>query len=177
MRLFPAACLLLLAFACVRSEAQSSSPSVGGGLFLAIGGESHDTPTQPSPVGTSLFGGYLEWDRRGIKPGVAIRGKGGTLGIRGVLVGPRISSQFGALHPYAEALFGPNHLESSPALPPNSAVVVDRKGITSELAVWVEAEFSRHFRWRVVEFTAGNFSGVPGSRPRSLSTGIVLHLP
>lgn len=169
--------LALSLLCCASSEAQSKPRNLSGGIFLAIGAENHDTVTQPSAVNIPLVGAYVEWARYAIQPGLDVRGEAGTLGVRGTLVGPRLAYRFRIFHPYAEALFGPNHLEVSPPGKSTSAQPLDRRGITSEVAIGLEADLHPHIRWRVVEFTKGSFSGVSGSRPQSLTTGLVIRLP
>ena len=45
------------------------------------------------------------------------------------------------------------------------------------VAVGLDLHSGSPFSWRVIEFTKGDFSGVPGSHPQTIMTGIVLHLP
>lgn len=80
-------------------------------------------------------------------------------------------------HPYAETLFGPDYFTVSQVSQSRSPIPLDKEGITSEVVIGVEADLRRYLRWRVLEFTKGTFSGVSGSQPQSLITGIVIHVP
>jgi hypothetical protein len=99
----------------------------------------------------------------------------------GILAGPRISTGAdGPLHAYIGALFGPTHStynSGTVIYPPGTTPADDnRYGVTSEGVVGVEADLSAHFRWRIVELTQASFSGIPGSHPFSVQTGLVWHL-
>ena len=99
-----------------------------------------------------------------------------------MLTGPRISASLGPFQPYAEALFGPNHATYDPThatyvLPSATSPVVDEHGVTSEGVFGLDYGGGRFFRWRVVEVSFGSFSGIPDSKPYSISTGVVFRFP
>jgi hypothetical protein len=121
---------------------------------------------------------YGEWLRpphlSSINPGVELRADAG------VLVGPRISIGGGPWHAYAGGLFGPTHSTYNPgtvtytygtSVPDNT-----RYGVTSEGIFGVEYDLARNCRWRIIELSPASFSGIPGSHPFTVQTGLVLHL-
>jgi hypothetical protein len=91
-----------------------------------------------------------------------------------MLTGPRISASLGSFRPYAEALFGPNHAtySSSP-----TAAALDERGVNSEGVLGLDYGSGGFFHWRVVEVSFGSFSGIPDSKPYSVSTGMVFRFP
>ena len=174
---WPWVCLFLFSVLCPSMYGQSSG--LGGGIYLLLGVESTHNPGVGSPVTTGLVGGYVEWLRPAVHPGLDVRGSGNTLGLQGTLVGPRASVGLGSFHPYAEFLAGPNHADyQAPGvtiLQPNQLNgSTDREGVTVQGVVGVDADISEHFRWRVLEFSQSRFSGISGSRPSAFTTGIVL---
>ena len=141
--------------------------SVGG--FLGLGLQSGNASPANDVREIALAGLYLERNRDHLHAGLALRGVlGDTSTVSGTLVGPRFSYSYNILHPYAEVLFGPNHLTFDGA---------DRQGVTSEIALGLEIAYGRNVRWRVIEFTQGTFTGQPDSHPRSFSTGFVVRVP
>ena len=131
-----------------------------------------------SPI-ASAAGIYVEWLR---PPHLSLVNVGLELRAdAGVLVGPRIStSANGPFHAYLGGLFGPTHSTYNPGTviypagtpPPDD----NRDGVTAEGVAGVEADMSAHFRWRIVELTQASFSGISGSHPFSIQTGLVWHL-
>jgi hypothetical protein len=110
-----------------------------------------------------------------INLGLELRAEGG------VLVGPRISiGGAGPWHAYAGGLFGPTHSTYNPGTviypsgtpAPNNT----RYGVTSEGIFGVEYDLARNCRWRILELSPANFSGIAGSHPFTVQTGIVVHL-
>lgn len=149
------------------------APPLSIGAFLTLGLENHDIPNQPSPVSIPVVGIYGEWTRHRIHPGLDLRAEGGTEGIQGTLVGPRVSTSIYGFHPYLEGLFGPNHLATSNLTQP----ATDHEGVTKEVAFGLDVGLHGNFRWRLVEFTFGSFSGVHGSTPHAITSGVVMHFP
>jgi hypothetical protein len=108
--------------------------------------------------------------------GLDVRSNGTAATLVGTLVGPRLSASLGhVLHPYAEALFGPNYIQGNQLTVSRTLVTTRTNGVTNEVVVGLDLQFARHWRWRVIEFSDGSFSGTPHSRPRAVTTGIVLH--
>jgi hypothetical protein len=162
----------------IAAQAQTEAPRpapLSIGAFYSLGFEKHDASNQPGSVLIPLAGIYGEWTRYRVHPGLDLRGEAGEEGIRGTLVGPRVSTSWKILHPYVEGLFGPNHFLLSDST--STLQEEDREGVTKEVAFGLDADVKRYARWRVVEFTYGSFSGVHGSTPHTVSTGIVLHFP
>ena len=159
------------------------SSGFGGGAFLSVGGESAHTPHFGHGTAIPLAGVFGEWQTPRVHPGLDLRCEGGSSGVRGTLVGPRASMDVarGWIHPYAEALFGPNHadIDSSTAIviaPGQPVPNANRDGVTIQGAVGLDMSLSQHWRWRL-EFTQSRFSGIPDSHPHAVTVGIVFHLP
>ncbi len=136
------------------------------GAYLTLGTEGHDVAEKTSWTTFGLVGGYVDFSAKRMRLGLDLRSNGTSATLSGLLVGPRVAASYKILNFYAEGLFGPNHLNPGQV-----------HGVTSELVVGLEEGLSRHWRWRMLEFTDGRFDGVEHSRPRSLTTGLVLHLP
>jgi hypothetical protein len=99
---------------------------------------------------------------------------------QGVLVGPRISIGHSPWYAYAGGLFGPTHSTYNPGtviyLSGTPSPDNTRYGITSAGIFGIEHDLARNCRWRIVELAPASFSGIPGSHPFTVQTGIVLHL-
>ena len=162
--------LSLVLFALPHAHAQQAG--FAGGAFLSLGLETPHSPGTSCCAEILLAGVYVEWLRPRVHPGLDVRGEGGTLGVRGTLVGPRASMTFGRIHPYAEVLIGPNYA----SLGYSGDTEIDRHGITTQGVIGLELDTSPHVRWRIIEFTQSSFSGIPNSNPRAFSTGIVIHI-
>lgn len=150
-----------------------------GGAFAEFGLLYPSTSMDAESPIASAAGIYVEWCRpphlSAVNLGLELRADAGTL------VGPRIStSADGPFHAYIGGLFGPTHSTYNPGTviypvgttPPDE----NRYGVTSEGVLGVEADMSAHFRWRILELTQASFSGIPGSHPFSVQTGLVWHL-
>jgi hypothetical protein len=159
-----------------QKHSDSGQPPISVGVFGdVLGLQDVNAP------GDSLFnnailtlGLYAELPRLPLRPGLDLRCLCGDNGVQGMLTGPRISASLGPFRPYAEALFGPNHAtySSSP-----TAAGQDEHGVTSEGVLGLDYGSGRFFRWRVVEVSFGSFSGIPDSKPYSISTGVVFRFP
>jgi|SRR5579859_4006231 len=154
-----------------------------GGAFLSIGGQSAHTPHFGRGAVIPLVGVYGEWLTPRVHPGLDLRFEGGSTGVRGTLAGPRASISVAKtwIHPYGEALFGPNHadLDSSGVViivPGQPVPNTNRDGITIQGIAGLDMSLSQHWRWRL-EFSQSRFSGIPDSHPHAVTTGIVFHLP
>jgi len=127
----------------------------------------------PGPVGA--LGVYGQWNRFGFCPGLDLRLQGGTENVRGVLTGPRLAYQARGsariFRPYVELLTGPNELRYYRSYP-------ELRGVTVAGVVGIDIHYYNSvFAWRMIEYSKGDFTGVAGVYPQSISTGIVLHLP
>ena len=181
-------CLVSLICVCLQlfagkafGQSTQTSPQIGFGIFLSVGGESAHTPHYGSGTAIPLAGVYAEWVRHRIRPGLDLRVEGGTNGVHGTLVGPTVSvvTAEGHMRPYAEALFGPN----SANLDTPGGVVIEpgqpvpntnRDGVTAQGVAGLDFAVSRFCSWRV-EFSQSSFSGIAGSHPHAITTGIVVH--
>jgi hypothetical protein len=152
------------------------------GEYATVGGASAAVPSTSSPYAIGTVGIYAQWNRYGLCPGLDLRIQGNASQLHGYLVGPRVAYQpRGRQNPlrlYAEALFGKN--ES----PYNRAIVGvldpafnSYTGTTRAVAIGLDFHSDSAFAWRVIEFTKGDFTGIPNSHPQTITTGIVLHLP
>jgi hypothetical protein len=181
MKILRAANLICICISLVAPEALCQSSGFGGGAFLSVGGASSYTPGVVPGIPISLAGVYAEWLAPRVHPGLDLRVAGGATAVCGTLVGPRASVSIARdwLHPYAEALFGPNHADIlSPAgtiiEPGQQAPNTNRDGVTVQGVVGMDMNLSQHWRWRL-EFTQSRFSGIPGSHPHAVTAGIVVH--
>jgi len=159
-----------------QKRSASSQPPVSVGVFDALGLQDVNAPGDSTFTnGIWTLGIYGELPRLPLRPGLGLRCLCGANGAQGMLTGPRISASLGPFQPYAEALFGPNHASysSSPYSSSPTAAVQDRHGVTSEGVVGLDFGSGRFFRWRVVDVSFGSFSGIPDSKPYSVSTGVV----
>jgi hypothetical protein len=144
---------------------QTSTPrgtgGLAGGVYASIGGI-FDT--------TASAGGYLEAARFRFRPGLEVRATADDIAGRLVLAGPRVatSSQDGKVDVYAALLFGPSHI-------PNATGTTEISGVTSQVVIGDEKNLGPYVRWRMVEFSAGFFSGSSGVQTFNISTGLVLH--
>jgi hypothetical protein len=148
------------------------------GATLSLGLENHDDHTQTDPVSVPLFGLFADFTHHAVRPGIDLRAEAGRIAVRGLLVGPRVSYNYRTLHPYAAGLFGPNHYgDDSSILIGAPSTANDHHGVTAKLAVGIDSEISSYVCWRVVEYSLGNFNGIPNSHPQTFSTGIVFRIP
>lgn len=154
-----------------QKHSDSGQRPISIGVFGALGLQDVNAPGDSTFTnGIFTLGIYGELPRLQLRPGLDLRCLCGDNGVQGMLAGPRISASLGPFQPYAEALFGPNHAtySSSP-----TAAVLDEHGVTSEGVLGLDYGSGRFFRWRVVEVSFGSFSGIPDSKPYSISTGVV----
>ena len=144
--------------------AQSNVPRVTGGVYASIGGI--------FPLHTTVSaGGYLEAARYRFRPGLELRATVDDSPVqRVILAGPRVAHllQDGKGDVYAAALFGPSHI-------PNATGTKEISGVTSQVVLGGEKNLGTYVRWRIIEFSAGFFSGSSGLQTFDVSTGIVLH--
>lgn len=168
--------VLALLLSPVAGTAQTSSGPFEVALYGTLGRQ-HDTHTGGDPYNFSTGGGYLQYTPHLFQPGLDLRLSGSESSVHGVLVGPRLAlvphGNFGVIHLYTEALFGPNTFTSIQNQIPFASV--SHNGVTSEAALGLDLDFSQHVRWRVVEGSFSNFSVIPNSHPTSISTGLVWH--
>jgi hypothetical protein len=140
---------------------------------VEVGGYLNFGSASKSPGPVPAVGVYAQWNRFGWCPGLDLRLQGGSYNVRGVLVGPRLAYQPKGLsrifRPYIEVLTGPNELPYSGHPEP--------RGVTVTGVVGVDLHYNSHFAWRVLEYSNGDFTGVSGFHPQTVSTGIVVHLP
>ena len=151
---------------------------IGG--HAAAGGGADAAPKSGRYIAGTV-GLYAQWNRYGFCPGLDVRVQGNTSEVHGYLIGPRMAYQpRGRTNPfrlYAEGLFGKDEIPGDTA---NTALIPasgSRTGVTRALAVGLDLHSDSPFAWRVIEFTKGDFTGIPGSHPQTIMTGIVLHLP
>jgi hypothetical protein len=147
-----------------------------------LGGAIEDTPPPHSGTVIVAAGAYAQWNRYGLCPGLDLRIQGNQSQLHGYLVGPRAAYQpRGSLRPfrlYAEGLFGKNEVSDSPATGNLfTAPSTEHVGVTRSIVIGLDLHTGTVFDWRVIEFSKGDFTGLPGSYPQSITTGIVLHLP
>jgi hypothetical protein len=158
-----------------QKHSASGQPPISVGVFDALGLQDVNAPGD-STFTNAIFalGIYGELPRLPLRPGLDLRCLCGDNGVQGMLTGPRISASLGPFQPYAEALFGPSHAtySSSP-----TAAGQDEHGVTSEGVLGLDYGGGRFFRWRVIEVSFGSFSGIPDSKPYSISTGVVFRFP
>ncbi len=138
------------------------------GGYLNVGSASES----PGPV--AALGVYGQWNRYGWCPGLDLRLQGGSYNVRGVLVGPRLAYQPRGIkrifRPYVEVLLGPNELRDFQGHP-------EPRGVTLAGVVGVDIHYNSAFGWRLIEYTKGDFTGLSGIHPQTISTGLVIHLP
>lgn len=153
------------------------------GFYVGLGSAIEETPPPHSSVFTANAGIYAQWNRFGLCPGLDLRAQGNSDYLHGYLVGPRLAYQprghYRPLRPYVEALFGKNEINYSPPLT-NTAlnpISTPHTGVTRAIAVGLDLHPDSVLSWRVLEFTKGDFTGLPGSYPQTLTTGLVLHIP
>lgn len=163
-------------FTTAAAGAQTSPGPTEVGLYLTLGRQ-HNTHTAGDPYNFSTGGGYLQYTPHRLQPGLDLRLSGSVSLVHGVLVGPRLAlvprGKFRIVHLYTEALFGPNTFTSVQDQIPFTSI--NHNGITTEAVLGLDLDFSPHVRWRAIEASFSNFSGLPNSHPISLSTGFVWH--
>lgn len=149
------------------------------GAFAELGGLERSTSLDAESPVAGAAGLYAEWLRprylSAVNVGLELRADAGPL------VGPHVSTGArGPAHAYAGALFGPTHAMLNPGTviyPPGATAPTNiRYGVTSEAVLGVEVDLSKHVRWRAIELTQAWFSGIAGSHPFSVQTGIVWHV-
>ena len=147
------------------------------GEYVTVGGASGNPPSSNSPYPAGTVGIYAQWNRYGLCPGLDLRIQGNSGQLHGYLVGPRVVYQpRGKLNPfrlYAEGLFGKNEIPYNTATQTFNSIT----GTTRAFAIGLDLHADSAFAWRVIEFTRGDFTGIPNSHPQTITTGIVLHLP
>lgn len=167
---------LVLFLPAAAATAQTSNGPAEVAVYVTVGRQ-HDTHTAGDPYTFSTAGGYLQYTSRLFQPGLDLRISGSTSSVHGLLVGPRLAfaprGNFGVLHPYAEALFGPNTFTTVPSQIPFTSV--HQNGVTSEAVLGLDLDLTPHVRWRALEASFGSFSGIPNAYPISLSTGFTWH--
>jgi hypothetical protein len=152
------------------------------GGYAMLGGAIEETP--PPHYGTiiSSAGVYAQWNRYGLCPGVDLRIQGNGNQLHGYLVGPRVAFQprgkLRPLRPYAEGLFGKNAINYSPETSGVFSVPEsERVGVTRSIVIGLDLHAGAMFEWRVIEFSKGDFTGLQGSYPQTLQTGLLFHFP
>jgi len=147
------------------------------GEYVTVGGAANSTPGTQGAYAAGTVGLYAQWNRYGLCPGLDLRIQGNSSQLHGYLVGPRVVYQprgkLNPFRPYAEALFGKNETPYNTANQTFSSIT----GTTRAFAIGLDLHSDSAFAWRVIEFTKGDFTGIPGSHPQTITTGIVLHLP
>jgi hypothetical protein len=148
---------------------------IGG--YGMLGGAIEDTPPPHTGYAVGAIGLYGQWNRYGLCPGVDLRIQGNSEHLHGFLVGPRVAYQprgkLRPLRPYIEGLFGKDEVSYSP----DTSVETIYTGVTRSIVIGLDLHVHAVFDWRVVEFSKGDFTGLPGSYPQTLQTGIVFHFP
>lgn len=150
-----------------------------------IGGAIEDTPPPHSGYPVGAIGLYAQWNRYGLCPGLDLRIQGNGSHLHGYLVGPRVAYQPRSerLRPfrlYAEALFGKNEVTYTPStsdIYPPIPALREYVGTTRSIVIGLDLHVTAPIDWRVLEFSKGDFSGLPGSYPQTLQTGILFHFP
>jgi hypothetical protein len=153
---------------------------IGG--YATVGGTVDETPPPHSGAVAGSAGIYAQWNRFGLCPGLDLRIQGNQNALHGYLVGPRVAFQpRGSLRPfrlYAEGLFGKNEISySAPTDGVFTGPAIDRVGANRSIVFGLDLHTDHAFGWRVIEFQKGDFTGLPGSHPQTITTGIVLHIP
>jgi hypothetical protein len=166
---------LLAPPAYTQQRSEPDKPPFAVGVYDALGLQFEQIPSDQSGKGVFTLGLYGELPRVLLRPGLDLRCLCGDNGVQGMLTGPRISARVAEFRPYAEALFGPNHAISLD--PSNPSAIEDRHGITSVGVLGVDFARKGFFNWRIIEVSFGSFSGIPDSRPITVSTGIVFRIP
>jgi hypothetical protein len=161
-------------------DPEDAPVEVGG--YGMLGGASEDTPRANSGTFAAAAGLYAQWNRFGLCPGLDVRIQGNQSQLHGYLVGPRVAYQpRHRLRPfrfYAEALFGKNEITQNTVS--SSGLVTaskDLSGVNRVALIGLDLHGDSAFAWRVIEFSKGDFTGLSGSHPQTIMTGIVLHLP
>jgi len=150
---------------------------VGG--YATLGGAIEQAPPPVPGTVIGAAGVYAQWNRFGLCPGLDLRIQGNQGQLHGYLVGPRLAYQpRNSLRPfrlYGEALFGKNEItQSGSGLDTSSREYV---GVDRVAVIGLDLHADSAFAWRVIEFSKGDFTGLSGSHPQAILTGIVLHLP
>jgi len=148
-----------------------------------IGGAIEDTPPPHTGHPIGAIGLYAQWNRYGLCPGLDLRLQGNGSHLHGYLVGPRVAYQprSESLRPfrlYAEGLFGKNEVTYSPDTSGLFTIpATEHIGVTRSIVIGLDFHVTAPFDWRVIEFSKGDFTGLPGSYPQTLETGILFHFP
>ena len=161
-------------------DPKDSPVEIGG--YATVGGTVDQTPPPHSGAFAGSAGIYAQWNRFGLCPGLDLRIQGNQNDLHGYLAGPRVAFQpKGSLRPfrlYAEGLFGKNEITY---YAPSDAVftgpAIDRVGVNRSIVVGLDLHMDSAFGWRVIEFSKGDFTGLSGSHPQTIMTGIVVHFP
>jgi hypothetical protein len=143
-----------------------------------FGGGIEDTPPPHSEYPVGAIGLYAQWNRFGTSPGLDLRLQGDANHLHGFLVGPRLAYQprgnLRPFRPYIEGLFGRNEVSYSP---PSGGPSAEYAGVTRSIAIGLDLHTGTPFDWRVIEFSKGSFTGLQGSAPQTVMTGILIHFP
>ena len=108
--------------------------------------------------------------------GVDFRGSFvGSNGARldGILIGPRVATHIRKFKPYGEFLIGFARYN-------NGGNIAGSANTDSEIELnaGLDYKVTKHFDWRVVDYSYGKYFGFGGNfNPREYSTGVVFHLP
>jgi hypothetical protein len=149
-----------------------------------VGGAIEDTPPPHHGYAVGASGLYALWNRYGFCPGLDLRLQGNGDHLHGYLVGPRVayqprSERLRSFRLYAEGLFGKNEVSYSPDTGTSSLVPAQKEyiGTTRSIVIGLDLHTGTPFDWRVLEFSKGDFTGLHGSYPQTITTGILIHFP
>jgi hypothetical protein len=161
-------------------DPKDSPVEIGG--YATVGGTIDQTPPPHSGAVVGSAGIYAQWNRFGLCPGLDLRIQGNQNDLHGYLVGPRVAFQpRGNLRPlrlYAEGLFGKNEISNyAPSYAVFNGPAVDLVGVNRSIVFGLDLHTDSAFGWRVIEFSKGDFTGLPGSHPQTITTGIIIHFP
>jgi hypothetical protein len=169
-------------------DPSNTEPPVEIGGYVGLGGVLDETSQSYSGGIAGLAGIYGQWNRNGWCPGLDARLQGNNEDLHGGLFGPRLAYKpegvLSDFHPYIELLAGPNELPQNAINPATiispgsgSPTLPSRRGVLVTGAIGLDVNYGTHVRWRVIEFTKGTFTGLAGSQPSTIMTGIVVHVP
>lgn len=153
---------------------------IGGyGIF---GGAIEDTPPPHSGYPVGAIGLYAQWNRFGLSPGLDLRLQGNQSHLHGFLIGPRVAYQprgnLRPFRPYIEGLFGKNEVSYSPDTSGLfTTPATEHVGVTRSIAIGLDLHTRTGLDWRVIELSKGDFTGLHGSYPQTVMTGVLIHFP
>jgi hypothetical protein len=171
---FPFRMAILLA--CIVGSAVPSQAQTG--IYAEFSTSDLQAPNVDRQYGPT-FGFYHEifhppFFRVGFDARATLLGSGSTKADMG-FIGPQIQihPHVLPLMPYVEGLVGVGYVHLG-----QGSAITDETKLDYEGVIGVDWTILPRIDWRVVEFSAGGFSGLGGSvSPRTLSTGVVLRLP